>query len=132
MGKIQQLFTKDNITIAQLEKLYKDKYGDTFKFKAKNMSLTIEKNAYHLTTIYLQKNADITFITFDEEDVSWWIKMLVKSFGLIGSLILGLIYGKADEFYEDVQSVIKANYSVEVEEVNVGLSAIGDMFKKKS
>ena len=37
MGKIQQLFTKDNITIAQLEKLYKDKYGDTFKFKAKNM-----------------------------------------------------------------------------------------------
>ncbi|MGB1248216.1 MAG: hypothetical protein ACPG4Z_04975 [Chitinophagales bacterium] len=138
MGKYQQLYTKDNITLSKVEALYKEKFGDKYEYTAqeaskgmlgsKPASLLVVKNAYHRTNVRLTENEGSTFINFDDSELVWWLGILRNNLGFIGALVIDLIYGDGDGFYGEVESVIRENFNIEVEEINTG---IGALFGKK-
>ncbi len=130
-----------------LEKKIGEKYKVAFKQKgnvAKQMLLSgqkednvfVEKNGYHRVRIGLAHAPANQTETGKEEwlfhivraELSGFLRFLDRETGIIGSFIIGLIYGDADEFYNDVFNALQEEYALEERELNVGVSAL---FKKK-
>ncbi|CAM4126842.1 MULTISPECIES: hypothetical protein [Flavobacterium] len=149
--KVTTYKTFDNTTAEQVEKLLKDKLGNKYEIKlskkatsmagklftdAANDSVTVIKNAYHRTKVNVATIDDpssetgaYTAISYSEAKLTGWLSILHGQAGLLGKLVIRLIYGNADEFYEEVDNVIKVNIKGVEETKNVGIASL---FNKKN
>lgn len=140
----------DNTSIEDLESLIKTKLGDKYTYassRKKNSlagklingssadSITVIKNAYHRTVVSISTFDDPTLETgkrttiyFSEATLAGWLGVLNNNAGFLGSIIIGLIYGKSHEIYKEVENLVKTNINGEDETLDVGL---GSLFKKK-
>ncbi|NHN25304.1 hypothetical protein FIA58_006400 [Flavobacterium jejuense] len=141
----------DNPTLEEVEKLLKEKLGNKYELKLSRKSthlagklitgsttdaITVIKNAYHRTKVNVTTIDDAssntgkhTSIYFSEATLAGWLLLLHNQAGLLGRLIIRLIYGNSDAFYEEIDSIIKTNIKGEEETKEVGL---GTLFKKKN
>ncbi|SNR14210.1 hypothetical protein [Tenacibaculum jejuense] len=147
--EVKTYYTEGDILIDQVEDILVENFGDTYKYKvnrkAKSIAgkiatggaadhIVVIKNAYHRMVITLDKVKDPRTITgeantivFSEATVAGWLAFFNKEVGIIGHFIIRAIYGKANEFYTEVEKAVKDNIKGKEETINVGLSAI---FKK--
>ncbi|TSE07284.1 hypothetical protein [Aquimarina algiphila] len=139
MGIHKVYYTEEKIDIKSLNQLFENEFGDKYTYKSSNASnnaiskvvsgksndaFTVIKNAYHRTVISLQDIDGKTYINFGEDTLEWWLNLLNNNFGFIGSLIIRLIYGDGDGFYDEIQATVKNNLQVEEQEIKVGLGAL--------
>lgn len=144
--KITNFYTEDELTIEQLEQILKQHLGDKYKIDVKKKSsnlavklvstekmdmITVGKNAYHRTVIRIQTIKDEflpsgkrTSIYFDDATLAWWLDLLHSNFGLIGSLIIRLIYGTGDGFYQEIERAVKDNVDGKQETIKTGLFGV--------
>ena len=136
----------ENPTIENIEKVLKDNLKDKYEYKIKKKasslagklvngssgdSVTVIKNAYHRTVItvitiddVLAESGKTTAIYFSEDEIAGWLGFLRKEGGLIGGLIIRLIYGGGDGFYEEVEKTVKTNIKGQDETLEVGLGSL--------
>ena len=147
--KVESYKGPENLKIEDVEKVLKEKLGEKYELKFKKGSgiggqmlgraaydeITVIKNAYHRTVVSLEvpKDTDMsgkkcTIIHFSEAELAPWLRILGREVGFIGLFIIGLMYGRKDEIYDEVKNTIKNNLNVEVETLDVGLKSL---FKKK-
>jgi hypothetical protein len=127
------------VQVEDLHKQYEEKLGTKYKvkleLKGKNMlqstlkgvgenRVFIAKNAYHRTMVTPVHKDGITTFRFDESSVSPWLTALSRQTGLIGILVIRIIYGNGKEFYEDVTDVLRSSYPVTEQTLNVGISTL--------
>ncbi len=147
--KTTLFYAFDNPTIEEIEDIIKSKLGDKYTYKSsrkKNSlagklingstkdSITVIKNAYHRYVVSVETNKDpssetgkTTVVYFNNQELAGWLKLLYKEAGFIGQIIIGLIYGKSNEIYDDVIKTVKTNLRGEDKTYEVGLGAF---FKK--
>ncbi|PID93486.1 MAG: hypothetical protein CSA95_07380 [Bacteroidetes bacterium] len=129
-----------------LKKKVGEKYKVVFKQKgnvAKQMlsgekedNVFVEKNAYHRIRIELthvpanqtEAGKEEWLFHILRAELSGFLRVLDRETGMIGSFIIRLIYGNAEEFYSDVFEALHEEYALEERELNVGVSAL---FNKK-
>ncbi len=129
-----------------LEKKVGDKYKVTFKQKGniakqafsgqKEDNVFVEKNGYHRMRIALshvpanqtEAGKEEFHFRIVRAELNGILRFLDRETGIIGSFIIGMIYGDAEEFYSEVYNTLKEAYEFEEREFNVGVSAL---FKKK-
>lgn len=148
--KVTTYKTFENPTVEEVEKLLKSKIGDKYEVKLSKKatsvagklftdsatnSVIVIKNAYHRTKVNVVTIEDssletgkYTSIYYSEAKLTGWLALLHGQAGLLGKLAIRLMYGKADDFYDEVDHIIKANIKGEDETKEVG---IGSLFKKK-
>ncbi len=148
--KVTTYYTDQLTTVEQVEEVVKKGLKDKYEYKVNKKSeslagkiikgatvdnIVVIKNAYHRNVISINTMKDprvtsgeVTTIVFSEATVAGWLAFLNKQVGIVGHLIIRLIYGKGDGFYEEVERVVKSNIKGREETVDVGLTA---MFKKK-
>ncbi|MBT1686412.1 hypothetical protein [Dawidia soli] len=122
-----------------LHKHYEEKLGAKYEVKlelkgksrlqrtltgVRENSVFIAKNAYHRTLITPVHKDGITTFKFDESSVSPWLTALSRQTGLIGVLLIRIIYGNGNDFYADVMDVLCTSYPVKEEKLNVGISTL--------
>lgn len=127
------------VQVEDLHKQYEEKLGAKYKvkleLKGKNMlqsalkgvsenRVFIAKNAYHRTIITPVHKDGMTTFKFDESSVSPWLTALSRQTGLIGVLVIRIIYGNGEDFYADVMDVLRTSYPVKEEQLNVGISTL--------
>ncbi len=129
-----------------LEKKFEGKYKVVFKDKAglakqmisggqKEANVVVEKNSYHRIRTILhyapanqtESGKDEVYFHTGRAELKGFIGFLDNEAGLIGSAIIGMFYGKATEFYDDVFNALIEEYELEEREINTGVSAL---FKK--
>lgn len=148
--KITTFRAFENPTVEEVEKLLKEELGNKYELKLSRKStnlagklitgstsdaVTVIKNAYHRTKVNVTTIDDAssetgkhTSIYFSEATLAGWLLLLHHQAGLLGRLIIRLIYGDSSGFYEEIENVIKTNFKGEDETKDVGLTAL---FKKK-
>lgn len=140
--------TYNQVDIHSLGAHFKDVFGEKYKVKVnekhtgvkkivtgKSMDVVLlTKNAYHRLNVSIADSGDqLTesgkkefYINFIQAPSKGWMNFLRKEAGFVGGLILGLIFGKADEFHSEVIEAVDKKY--DLHERKVGL---GTVFKKK-
>lgn len=148
--KVTTYKTFGNLTVEDVEKLLKSKIGDKYEVKLSKKatsvagklltdsatdSVIVIKNAYHRTKVNVVSVDDAstetgkhTSIYYSEAKLTGWLGLLHGQAGLLGKLAIRLMYGNADDFYDDVDHVIKINIKGEDVTNEVG---IGSLFRKK-
>ncbi|WP_103867537.1 hypothetical protein [Aquimarina sp. I32.4] len=136
----------ENPSIEDVEKLIKEKLGDKYTYKssrkANNIAgkimnshaedaITIIKNAYHRFVVVVDttkdptsENGQYTCFRFSSEELAGWLRFLRNEVGFIGSFIIRLIYGGDDPIYEEVKNIVKDNFKIEEQTIDVGLRSL--------
>lgn len=97
-------------------------------------SVLLTKNAYHRLTITVSDSGDTPsesgskefYLNFVEAPSKSWMNFLRKETGIIGGIILKLIFGSADKFHSEVIEAIEKEYNVQSRKVG-----LGNILKKK-
>lgn len=128
-----------SVQVEDLHKQYEEKLGAKYKVKlerkGKNMlqsalkgvsenRVFIAKNAYHRTIVTPVHTDGMTTFRFDESSVSPWLTFLSRQTGLIGILVIRIIYGDGKDFYADVTDVLRNSYPVTEQTHNAGISTL--------
>ena len=145
---ITRKFTEDNVNLEELEIYLKEKLGDKIKVKfvkkanaAQRMlggkdsdTIRIENNAYHL--FYISTEAVVagefgdidvnnaTKIYIDKTELKGFLGIVYSNFGFIGTLIIDLIYGKATEFYKDLDNALASKYKIRRVQIETGINGL--------
>jgi hypothetical protein len=139
----------ENPSIEEVEKLIKEKLGDKYTYKSSRKAssmagkimnshaedaITVIKNAYHRFVVVVDttkdptsKNGQYTSFRFSSAELAGWLRFLHNEVGIIGRFIIRLIYGGDDPIYEKVKNIVKDNFKIEEQTIDVGLRSL---FKK--
>ncbi|NRS87523.1 hypothetical protein HNQ02_000430 [Flavobacterium sp. 7E] len=145
-NKLTINYIPGNVTIEQINEAIQSKLKDKYKvellkkgsvaaqaFGGKSTDgVFIVKNAYHRTFITLsfiskeesQQPEDQTMVSFDNDGLKWWLKILSKEVGFIGGFILKTMYGKSNDYYEDIENALKDKFELKQREENFGVSKL--------
>lgn len=133
------------VDIKSIHELLDEKLGKKYKVKFvpksnsvmqmiggdKQDQVFIIKNAYHRTYIsltHLNKQLGIendeTLFGFNRDDLNWWLAFLHNNTGIIGALIIRLLYGSSEPFDKEILEALKSKFDVKTREDNYGLSKL--------
>ncbi|RZS99830.1 hypothetical protein [Aquimarina brevivitae] len=147
--KIKIYKALENPTIEDVERVIKEKIGDKYTYKstrkadsvagkilngnAQNTIIVI-KNAYHRIVVAVETvkdptddNGQYTTLRFSTAELAGWLRFLHREGGLLGSFIIRLIYGSNDPIYDEVRNIVKDNFKIEEQTLDVG---IGTLFNR--
>lgn len=141
-------YTTKELDIQSLGSHIKETFGEKYKVKLSEKhtgmkklvtgnatdSVMLTKNAYHRLNIAVSDSQSAQtesgqkefYINFVQAPSKSWMNFLRKETGVIGGVILKLIFGSADSFHSEVINEIEKKYSLQSRKV--GLS---NVFKKK-
>ncbi|MHA7058805.1 hypothetical protein ACWGOQ_0016390 [Aquimarina sp. M1] len=136
----------ENPSIEDVEKLIQDKLKDKYTYKSSRKAstiagqmmngqaedaITVIKNPYHRFVVVVEKvkdptseNGQYTSIRFSSAELAGWLRFLYKEVGLIGQFIIRLIYGGDDPIYEEVKNIVKDNFAIEEQTIDVGIGSL--------
>lgn len=134
--EVKNWVSLQKFTLKDVESFLKEKFGDKYEIKfapktagmAKHLTgktedkLEIIKDAYHRRSLYLinvsanesESGKEEIFLGFAEMELKWWLRFLHRETGMIGQFIIGLIYGKAEDFYKGVEDAIEEKYEMKM------------------
>ena len=147
--KITRFQILDDSTIEDIEDLIKTKLGDKYTYKSLRKSntvvgklvngsaadsITVIKNAYHRITVSVTTIDDPLTgkkersIHFGKASLAGWLGFLHKEGGILGRIIIRIIYGMSDEIYDEVEGLVRKNVKGEDHTIEAG---IGALFNRK-
>lgn len=141
-------YTTKDVDIQSLGNHIKETFGEKYKVKLNEKhsgvkklvtgnsldSVLLTKNAYHRLSIGVSDSENAPtesgkrefYINFTQAPSKRWMSFLRKETGMIGGIVLKLIFGSADSFHSEIINEIEKKYDLNSRKV--GLSTA---FKKK-